>query len=170
MLLAMPQTIRTARLLAEQIAAPVLHRRSESETVEEADSTTITRGRTTLPVGASGAYSLGENGEAVEIDLEPNQLSGYISRFGDKLSDQGTPLTFFFAIGLLDGRNLSFTTRQVHGLWLSFAGTIVRGSAQTRAQDGYYRLQGKLAMHDAANGVEQERDVSLPLMRQYSSQ
>ncbi len=155
-----------AQTAPQTAPVPVLHRRVDAQAVEEADAVTISRGRTTLPPDASGAYSLGQAGELVEIDLEPHQLSGYISRLGDRMSDEGTPLTFFFASTLLQGRGLSFTTRQVHGVWFSFTGTIVRGNAPTRSQDGYYRLEGRLVLHDTANSTEQARDVSLPLMRQ----
>lgn len=157
----------TCRLGAQAI--PVLHRRADSEAVETTDSITLSRGRTTLPLDASGAYSLGESGESIEIDLQPSRLDGYISRLGKNPSDAGTPLTFFFANSVLNGRQLSFATRCVHGIWFSFSGTIVRGAAQSRAQDGYYRLEGKLVLHDAAGSMQEEREVSLPLERQYSN-
>lgn len=149
--------------------APALHRRAESEELEERETETISRGRTTLPMEASGQYVLGENGESVEIDLQPDRLGGYISRFGDQLSDEGEPLTFFFATSLMNGQRLSFTTRQVHGVWFSFAGTIVRGPARSREQDGYYKLEGTLILHDAVNRTERARNVSLPLAREYFS-
>jgi hypothetical protein len=149
--------------------APALHRRAESEELEEQETETVSRGRTTLPTEASGQYLLGENGESVEIDLQPDRLGGYISRFGDQLSDEGEPLTFFFATSLMNGQRLSFTTRQVHGVWFSFAGTIVRGPARSREQDGYYRLEGTLILHDAVNRTEQSRNVNLPLAREYFS-
>jgi hypothetical protein len=156
------------QLPAQSAPQQVLHRRVDAQAVEERDFFTISRGRTTLPIEVSGAYSLGETGEAVEIDLQPDRLSGYISRFGDEMSDEGTPLTFFFDTSWLNGRQIGFATRRVHDTWFSFRGTIVRGNAQTRSQDGYYRLQGSLVMHNAANGASQARDVSLPLMREYS--
>ena len=105
-------------------------------------------------------------GGTIDIDLQPDRLSGFITRPGDRESDEGTPLTFFFATSRLSSQQLAFTTRQVHGVWLSFQGTIVRGSARTRDQQGYYLLQGQLVMHDAASQTEQARMVSLPLARQ----
>jgi hypothetical protein len=154
---------------AQSQSTPVLHRRIETESLDQMDSTTVSRGRTTLPSDASGEYSLGQSGEAVEIDLQPNRLGGYISRFGDRMSDQGTPLTFFFATSALNGEQLSFTTHKVHGVWFSFVGTIVRGSVSSRAQDGYYRLDGRMVLHDDANGTAQERQVSLPLTKESSN-
>lgn len=156
-------------VLAQQQPAPALHRRIEASSLDEADSSTISRGRTTLPLDAAGEYSLGQSGETIQIDLEPKYLGGYISRFGDRMSDQGTPLTFFFATSALNGQQLSFTTRKVHGVWFSFVGTIVRGNATTRAQEGYYRLEGHMVLHDDANGTQQAREVSLPMTKQYAN-
>jgi hypothetical protein len=103
----------------------------------------------------------------VDVELQPDRLSGFITRFGDRESDQGTPLTFFFATSRLAGQRLAFTTRRVHGVWFSFEGTIVRGSAPSRNREGYYLLEGKLVMHDVASQTEQARMVSLPMIRQY---
>lgn len=150
-------------------AAPALHRRAESRVLAEQETETVSSGRSTLPAAASGQYLLGEDGESIEIDLQPDRLSGYVSRFGDRAGDQGEPLTFFFASAALDGQRLSFLTRQVHGEWLSFSGTIVRGEARSRTQQGYYRLQGRLVRHDVLLGTEQSREVSLPLAREFSS-
>jgi hypothetical protein len=142
---------------------PVLHRRSYMD--GELDIGTRSSGRTILPLEASGEYSLGAGG-TVEVDLQPDRLSGYITRLGDRESDEGTPLTFFFATSRLSGSRLSFTTRQVHGVWFSFEGTIVRGSARSRDQQGYYLLEGQLVLHDVGTQTQQARMVSLPLARQ----
>jgi hypothetical protein len=144
---------------------PVLHRRSQNQIEDEVDYNTRSSGRTVLPLEASGEYQLG-SGEIVEVDLQPDRLDGFITRFGDRASDEGTPLTFFFATSRLAGQQLAFTTRQVHGVWFSFEGTIVRGSARSRDQQGYYLLEGRLVLHDAAGRTEQARMVSLPLARQ----
>ncbi len=143
---------------------PVLHRRGYSELEDEMD--TRSSGRTILPLEASGEYTLG-TGEFVDVELQPDRLTGYITRLGDRESDEGTPLTFFFATSRLSGQRFSFTTRQVHGVWFSFEGTIVRGNAQSRAQQGYYLLEGQLVLHDVASQTKQARNVSLPMARQY---
>ena len=109
------------------------------------------------------------SGGTVDVELQPDRLSGFITRSGDRESDEGTPLTFFFATSRLAGQQLAFTTRQVHGVWWAFEGTIVRGSARSREQQGYYLLQGRLVMHDVASQTEQARMVSLPMARQYPS-
>jgi hypothetical protein len=142
-----------------------LHRRSVNQGYDELDLDTRSSGRTILPVEASGEYSLGSGG-VVDVELQRDRLSGFITRLGDRESDEGTLLTFFFATSRLSGQQLAFTTRQVHGVWFSFEGTIVRGSARTRDQQGYYLLEGKLVLHDVASQTEQARMVSLPLARQ----
>lgn len=143
---------------------PVLHRRGYNQVEDEMD--TLSSGRTLLPLEASGEYTLG-SGEFVDVELQPDRLTGYITRLGDRESDEGTPLTFFFATSRLAGQRFSFTTRQVHGVWFSFEGTIVRGNARSRDQQGYYLLEGRLVLHDVASKTEQARMVSLPLARQY---
>jgi hypothetical protein len=146
---------------------PVLHHRNYNQVDDELDYTRSS-GRTILPLEASGEYALGSGG-MVDVELQPDRLSGFITRLGDRESDEGTPLTFFFATSRLSGQRLAFTTRQVHGVWFSFEGTIVRGSARSRDQQGYYLLQGQLVMHDVASQTQQARMVSLPLARQNPS-
>jgi hypothetical protein len=155
----------TAGSLWAQAQQPVLHRRGYSQ-VDDAMDYTRSSGRTGLPLEASGEYTLGSGG-MVDVELQPDRLSGFITRPGDRESDEGTPLTFFFATSRLAGQRLSFTTRQVHGVWFSFDGTIVRGPAPSRAQQGYYLLEGQLVLHDVASQTQQARMVSLPLARQY---
>ena len=156
----------TAPLWGQTIAAPqpVLHRRGYNQVEDEMD--TRSSGRTVLPLEASGEYTLG-SGELVDVELQPDRLTGYITRLGDRESDEGTPLTFFFATSRLSGQRFSFTTRQVHGVWFSFEGTIVRGNARNRDQQGYYLLEGQLVLHDAASHTQQPRNVSLPMARRY---
>ena len=105
---------------------PVLHRRALNSD-EDIEAVTRSTGRTRLPLDASGEYALGGNGR-IDVELQSDHLSGFISRLGDRESDAGEPLTFFFATSQLSGQHLAFTTRQVHGTWFSFEGTIVRGS------------------------------------------
>ncbi len=148
---------------ANNAPQPVLHRRGYNQVEDEMD--TRSSGRTILPLEASGEYTLG-TGEFVDVELQPDRLTGYITRLGDRESDEGTPLTFFFATSRLSGQRFSFNTRQVHGVWFSFEGTIVRGNAPSRTQQGYYLLEGRLVLHDVASQTQQARNVSLPLARQ----
>ena len=158
--------VATIPLAAQSSAAdPVLRRRSYTQVEEEQDTGTRSTGRTLLPPDASGGYALGAGG-MVELDLQPDRLSGFITRPGDRESDEGTPLTFFFLTSRLAGQRMAFTTRQVHGQWFSFEGTIVRGGPPNRGQPGYYLLQGSLVLHDVVTQTRQTRMVSLPLARQ----
>jgi hypothetical protein len=121
------------------------------------------RGSSSLPEEASGEYQLGESGEVVEIILQSSRLEGYISRKGDTESDEGAPLTFFFDHVSLNGTRLAFTTWQVHGVWFSFDGGIVRGASRSREEDGFYLLEGTLVEHNEANHTQQRNPVSLKL-------
>src|SRR5277367_2878378 len=94
-------------------------------------------GTSTLPESASGEYMLDETGSVVQITIENGVLDGYIS----KLTEQQTSaLTYFFDRTTIRGNQLMFTTKQIHGVWYSFTGTIVRGDAQSMRETGFYRL------------------------------
>jgi hypothetical protein len=40
---------------------------------------------------------------------------------------------------------VAFTTKPVHGVWFEFKGRFDRGSAKSKADDGYYVLRGTLS-------------------------
>jgi hypothetical protein len=151
---------------AQTTAQPVLHHRSDPSSVDH--PVVVKQGRTNslIPEDASGEYMLGRPGELIEITIQFGDLSGYISRQGDGYSDSGTPLTFFFEQTSLRGQELHFTTRQVHGVWYSFQGTITRGPGNSREEDGYYLLVGELIQYDVANKTQARRTVSLKSGRQ----
>ena len=112
---------------------------------------------TTLPADVSGAYAFDHNNESIDIDLDRRgKLTGFITRLGDEETDSNTPLTYFFDQTAVQGDQLQFETKVVHGLWYSFMGTIVRGSGQVRDDEGYYILRGTLSVHHPSN----ERDKS----------
>ena len=106
---------------------------------------------------ASGMYSFEREGEFVQITIEqagprhemskPLAVTGYISRYADTESDRGAFLDYFFAKGSLDGDKITFTTKQVHGNFYEFSGTVARGVALTRDKDGYYELRGTLTQN-----------------------
>ncbi len=103
---------------------------------------------TTLPADVSGAYAFDRANESIEVDIDRRgKLTGYITRLGDEETDSNTPLTYFFDHTAVQGDQLQFETKVVHGLWYSFMGTIVRGSGQTRDDEGYYILRGTLSVH-----------------------
>jgi hypothetical protein len=148
----------------QQPTSPRLQRRRQAL----AEEGVFLPGRTNLPAEASGSYALSPNpAEVVEIILNGDgdtvRLQGYLTRIGDGESDRGAPLSFFFARTTVGPAQLTFITRQVHGIWWSFAGTIERGSVQSSAQKGYYFLSGTLTEH-FDTGQSAPRRVSLPLL------
>lgn len=154
-------------LFAQAIHAPVLHRRDEPERGPQ--TITEVHGAPVLPDEASGEYLLGQPGEVIEIILEPQgRLTGYISVFGNRDSDRGTPLTFLFHHTSVAGEQFSFETATVHGVWYSFSGSIRKGEVQSRAEEGFYRLTGTMEEHDTAAGTVQKRNVDLKLSRSAS--
>lgn len=92
----------------------------------------------------SGMYSFLKEGEFLQITLEKDAVTGYISRMGDTDSDGGVFLDQFFAKADVQGHDVSFTTRQLHGVWYEFTGKFERGAGKTKADDGYYILRGTL--------------------------
>ncbi len=115
-------------------------------------------GTSTLPESASGEYMLDETGSVVQITIEKGVLDGYIS----KLTEQQTSaMTYFFDRTTIHGDQLTFTTKQVHGVWYSFSGAIVRGDAQSMRETGFYRLKGTWTMHDEAGKDQSISTVNL---------
>ena len=92
----------------------------------------------------SGMYTFLQEGEFVQINLEKNGVSGYISKMGTLESDKGAFLDLFFTKAAVIDHDVSFTTRPVHGIWYEFKGRFARGSAKTKADDGYYVVRGTL--------------------------
>jgi hypothetical protein len=101
----------------------------------------------------TGVYSFLKEGEFVQIILDQNRMSGYVSREGELESDRGEFLDQFFSKAEIRGHNLSFTTKPVHGVWFEFQGNFERGPARSKAEDGYYLLRGTLTqfVSDAQN-------------------
>jgi hypothetical protein len=148
----------------QQAPSPRLQQRKQAL----AEDGVFLPGRTNLPNEASGAYALSPNpGEVIEIILNGDgdsvRLQGYLTRVGDGESDRGAPLSFFFARTTVEPTQLTFVTRQVHGIWWGFTGTIERGNVQTSAEKGYYFLNGTLTEH-FDTGQSAPRRVSLPLL------
>jgi hypothetical protein len=114
--------------------SPVLRQRGPDSQSPPAH---VAKGVSTVPDTALGEYALDEDGSVVQITIERNRLSGYVTEM-----EHGTALTLLFDSTTVDGNRLFFTTRPVHGVRYSFAGAIVRGDATDRAQSGFYRLVG----------------------------
>jgi hypothetical protein len=148
----------------QQHPSPRLQQRKEAL----AEDGIFQAGRSNLPDGAAGSYALSpDSADVIEIILNGDgdsvRLQGYLTRMGDGTSDRGAPLTYFFALTTVSPTELTFITKQVHGVWWSFAGTIERGSAQMSTQKGYYFLNGTLKEH-FDTGQSAPRRVSLPLL------
>jgi hypothetical protein len=64
---------------------------------------------------------------------------------------------------------VSFTTKQIHGVWFEFKGRFDRGQAKSRTEDGYYVLRGTLTEFSAAEGKDatrRSREVEFKLLGQ----
>lgn len=100
------------------------------------------------PDPLSGMYSFLREGEFVEIDFEEgNQLTGFISRFGDLDSDRGAFLDQSFSKGEHSGEKLSFTTNPVHGVWFEFKGKISTDKTKKPGAEGYALVHGTLIQY-----------------------
>jgi len=153
------------QIWTQQSSRPMLHSRSQQEpdeTIPAGPSSQEPVGQpSTLPDDVWGTYEFDHSSDSIEIDLNRNKISGYITRLGDAETDSNTPLTFFFDESGLDGAEISFQTRVVHGVWYSFRGTIVRGDGKTRADEGYYMLHGVLALHHPQSGRDKSADETI---------
>lgn len=97
------------------------------------------------PADISGMYTFLREGEFVEVDVEEGgRVSGFISRFGDSESDRGAFLDQMFSKGSLQDKKLTFTTREVHGVFFEFTGTVQRGEGKEPGSEAYYVLKGTL--------------------------
>jgi hypothetical protein len=117
----------------------------------------------------SGMYSFLKEGEFVQINLDQNGVSGYISRQGDLESDRGAFLDQFFAKGSVRGHEVSFTTKPVHGVWFEFKGRFDRGPGKSKQVDGYYVLRGSLKEFTTSadkNTSSRSREVEFKLLAQ----
>ena len=117
----------------------------------------------------SGMYSFLKEGEFVQLNVEKTAFSGYISRLGDSDSDRGVFLDQFFENASIQGHDVSFTTRPVHGVWFEFKGRYERGAAKTKVEDGYYVLRGTLKEYSkeaGKNTVSRSREVEFKLLGQ----
>src|SRR5215831_12132373 len=105
----------------------------------------------------SGMYSFLKDGEFLQINVDREGVSGYVSRWGDLDSDRGAFLDQFFSKATVQGREVTFTTKQIHGVWFEFKGRFDRGPARTRAEDGYYVLRGTLTEFSTTTGKDVTR-------------
>lgn len=103
----------------------------------------------------SGMYSFLKEGEFLQITAEDQgSVSGFISRYGDSAADKGTFLDQFVKTGKLDGKRLTFTTENVHGVWFEFTGTFDRGAGKAPDEESYFILRGTLTRNET--GVDKK--------------
>lgn len=130
----------TATAIAQ--TTPTLHSRDKAEPQTQ---TPEVKGYSTLPDSASGEYVLDSHGSVVQITIEHNRLTGYVTRM-----DSETALTLFFDKASIEGNKVTFTTKTVHGLRYEFRGAIVRGDEAEPSLNGYFLLAGKMTMYRGA--------------------
>jgi len=93
----------------------------------------------------SGAYTFLQEGELLQLNIEDEgKVTGFIQRFGDTATDRGLFLDHFFKEANLDGKNLTFNTKTVHGVSYDFKGMIERGDGKKPGDEAYYVLKGTL--------------------------
>ena len=158
-----PNPAAAKPIAAQQETTPGLHPRSHADANDQEQQGTQKSGAlpSTLPRDASGTYAFDHLNESIEVDIDRNKVSGYISRLGDEETDTNTPLTYFFDHGSVEGPQLTFQTRVVHGVWYSFRGTIVRGNGEAREDEGYYVLHGVLQEHHPQDQQEKSADETI---------
>jgi len=126
-------------------------------------------GTNTAAEDISGMYSFLKEGEFVQINLDQGAVSGYISREGELESDRGEFLDQFFTKASIQGHEISFTTKPIHGIWFEFKGRFDRGPGKTKAEDAYYLLHGTLTEYttDVQNkATSRSRDVEFKWLAQ----
>jgi hypothetical protein len=112
----------------------------------------------------SGMYAFLRDGEFVQLTIEDARVTGFVSRYGDTDSDRGSFLDQFIKEGKLEGNNLTFTTKTVHGTFYDFKGTVERGDGKSPGDEAYYVLKGTLTqstMDDAQKTLTKVREVRL---------
>lgn len=117
----------------------------------------------------SGMYSFLKEGEFVQITIEEDRVTGYISRLGDRESDRGTFLDQFFTSASVHDHAVAFSTQPIHGVWFEFKGRFGRGPAKNKAQDGYYVLRGTLTEYvtdSERKSTSRSREVEFRLLGQ----
>lgn len=117
------------------------------------------------PDDYSGTYAFLQDGEFVQVTVEEEgKVTGFVSRFGGEDNERGAFLDHFFKSGKLDGKNLSFTTATVHGVWYEFKGVVERGEGKSVDDEGYYVLKGTLTENRtdvARKTTSKSREVAL---------
>jgi hypothetical protein len=92
----------------------------------------------------SAMYNFLNEGEFLQINVEGDAVSGYISRMGSLESDRGDFFDQFFEKASIQGHEVVFVTKVLHGIWYEFKGRFDRASGKNKGDDGFYILRGTL--------------------------
>src|SRR5271163_3501243 len=151
----------------QQSASPSLQPRTKSPADERPMVVVLNHAASVLPDDASGLYRFGDKegmlGEGIEIDEQFGDVTGYLTTKASSEGGKGGLVGYFLSRIAGGGGELNFTTKAVHGVWYSFEGKVVRGRGLSRAQDGFYLLEGVLIAHDDARQTTQRQTISLKL-------
>jgi hypothetical protein len=160
-------------LFALSLMAAVCHAQTGLATRGQNKAAQEDSANATVPHAAediSGMYSFIKEGEFLQITLDKNAVTGYISRMGESDSDDGVFLDQFFLKADVQGHDVSFTTRALHSVWYEFKGRFSRGPGKTKGDDGYYVLRGmlkELTSNNADRTVSsRSREVEFKLLAQ----
>jgi hypothetical protein len=110
---------------------------------------------------------LGEDEELQLSTVPGNILLGYVSTHGVGDTDRHLLLAMFFQKGTINGDEIYFITKPVHGLRYEFKGKIERGTAKSPAEEGYFQITGKLTQHlanDEGKVTSSDRQVTFRSM------
>jgi hypothetical protein len=95
----------------------------------------------------SGMYTFLKEGEFVQLTVEDGRLTGFVSRYGDTDSDKGAVLDQLFKEGQIKGNTIHFVTKEIHGTWFEFEGTLGHGDVKDPGAEGYRIVKGKLTQY-----------------------
>src|SRR3954467_13984494 len=98
--------------------------------------------------GVSNSYAFIGEDEDLQLSAVPGHiLLGYVNTHGVGETDRDLLLSMFFQKGTIDGDQLYFITKPVHGLRYEFKGKLSRGTAKSPAEEGYFQIVGTLTQH-----------------------
>jgi len=102
----------------------------------------------TIPNEAWGHYTFGHQLDLLEIDLERQGVTGYITLLGEKGGpDKNAPLTFFFSKTRVGGNAIYFATQQIHHVSYEFTGSLDESAPEPHTLLVDYSLTGTLTVH-----------------------
>src|SRR3954467_13075932 len=98
--------------------------------------------------GVSNTYTFLAEDEDLQLSAVPGHiLLGYVNTHGVGETDRDLLLAMFFQKGTIDGDQLYFITKPVHGLRYEFKGKLSRGTAKSPSEEGYFQITGTLTRH-----------------------